>query len=77
MNVRSFVHHGIRQAAQERSSKLASENRLLGQMLEDLRQARDAALRDRDEWLRRCRDAERRDAARRVELEQARAGMNE
>ncbi len=51
-----------------------AENRLLGRLLEDCGAARDSAQRERDEWTRKARDAERRAFRNRQELEEASAG---
>jgi hypothetical protein len=61
-------------SAADRISQLMAENRLLGRLLEDCGAARDSAQRERDEWTRKARDAERRAFRNRQELEEASAG---
>jgi hypothetical protein len=61
-------------SAADRISQLMAENRLLGRLLEECGAARDSAQRERDEWARKARDAERRAFRNRQELEEANAG---
>lgn len=61
-------------SAADRISQVMAENRLLGRLLEECGAARDSAQRERDEWARKARDAERRAFRNRQELEEATVG---